>query len=162
MYLGKPKQTRVVLCAACGEAFNKPEKEVARQLRAGRSIDSFLCGFGCVGTSRKTENAPFAFYVKRARANAKSRNYECSITKEHLIELWHAQQGRCAYTHLPLRLVRRDDGNADPCTASLDRIDSSRGYVEGNVEFVSLFVNLGKNKFSKEAVVSFLENFKTQ
>ena len=40
--------------------------------------------------------------------------------------------------------------------ASLDRIDSSKGYVEGNVEFVCCAINLAKNDFCKEAVVDFL------
>jgi len=34
--------------------------------------------------------------------------------------------------------------------ASLDRIDSSIGYIEGNVEFVCLFINLSKNSFSRQ------------
>lgn len=41
--------------------------------------------------------------------------------------------------------------------ASLDRIDSSKGYIEGNVEFVCSAINLAKNNFSKEAMVSFLQ-----
>lgn len=42
-----------------------------------------------------------------------------------------------------------------PYQASLDRIDSSKGYIEGNVEFVCLAVNYAKNGFSKEQMIEF-------
>ena len=45
-----------------------------------------------------------------------------------------------------------------PELCSLDRIDPNKGYIKGNVEFVCLFINLGKTNFSKEQVVSFLGN----
>lgn len=41
--------------------------------------------------------------------------------------------------------------------ASLDRIDSSKGYVKGNVEFVCLLINMAKNSYSKKEVSSFFE-----
>jgi hypothetical protein len=44
-----------------------------------------------------------------------------------------------------------------PRRASLDRIDSSRGYVPGNVEWVCMFINYGKNSWSREAVNGVLD-----
>jgi hypothetical protein len=44
--------------------------------------------------------------------------------------------------------------------ASLDRIDSTKGYIKGNVEFVCLAINYAKNKFSKEDTLTFLNEIK--
>jgi hypothetical protein len=41
--------------------------------------------------------------------------------------------------------------------ASLDRIDSSKGYIKGNVEFVCLAINFAKNDFKKEEMKSFIK-----
>jgi hypothetical protein len=44
--------------------------------------------------------------------------------------------------------------------ASLDRIDSSKGYIEGNIEFVCLAINYAKNGFSKEETQNFIKMIK--
>lgn len=46
-----------------------------------------------------------------------------------------------------------------PDTVSLDRIDSLKGYTSCNVELVPVFINLGKNQFSKQQVVDFINQF---
>lgn len=40
-------------------------------------------------------------------------------------------------------------GKVNPKAASLDRIDSKRGYTEGNVQWVHKSVNLAKNSLSE-------------
>lgn len=42
------------------------------------------------------------------------------------------------------------DWNMSHGTASLDRIDSSKGYIEGNVQWVHKYVNVMKWDFSME------------
>ncbi|MEO1764581.1 MAG: hypothetical protein AAFR83_22070, partial [Cyanobacteria bacterium J06629_18] len=44
-----------------------------------------------------------------------------------------------------------------PKTASLDRIDSCKGYVFGNVQFVSLMANYAKRDFLEEELLRFCE-----
>jgi len=46
-------------------------------------------------------------------------------------------------------------------SASLDRIDSSKGYIQGNVQFVAYGINLAKNNFSDADVISFLDSIHT-
>ena len=45
-----------------------------------------------------------------------------------------------------------------PRKASLDRINSSKGYVKGNVEFVCSSINLAKNSFTREQMKEFLRS----
>lgn len=69
-----------------------------------------------------------------------------NITIKDAWELFEAQEHRCALTgveiYLPARWI-------DTGTASLDRIDSSRGYEPGNVQWVHKDVNRMKNSFDQ-------------
>lgn len=91
------------------------------------------------------------------------KNKECAIDLNYLEKLWEKQKGKCPYTNIDLKLQRHNykiDTEKYYMYASLDRIDSSKGYIPGNVEFVSLGINFMKNKFSKESVLDFLELIK--
>lgn len=43
------------------------------------------------------------------------------------------------------------------CTASLDRIDSAKGYVEGNVQWVHKRINLMKGTLSEKDFIAFCQ-----
>ena len=45
--------------------------------------------------------------------------------------------------------------------ASLDRIDSSKGYTKDNVEFVSTSINYMKNSMSKEDTLELIQIIKS-
>lgn len=83
--------------------------------------------------------------VKREAAN---RNLPFKITIKYAWDLFKKQQGRCALTGWPLRFKAHHQDQ--PATASLDRIDSKRGYVKGNVQWVHKDVNLMKVDFAQK------------
>jgi hypothetical protein len=85
---------------------------------------------------------------KRIRKSGKAIPFDLDI--DHLDEVWERQQGRCIYTGIPLEFANAASSNA---TASLDRIDSSKGYEYGNVQFVHKDVNIMKMDFSSERFV---------
>jgi len=58
-------------------------------------------------------------------------------------------RGRCEVSGLKLNVPRT--GPILPSTASLDRIDSTKGYLEGNCRFVALAVNLAMQRWGDEA-----------
>lgn len=77
----------------------------------------------------------------------KRRNLNFTITKEYVWNLFEAQHGKCALTGMDIIL---DVGSKTKNqTASLDRIDSSKGYVSGNVQWVHKDVNSMKMDFSE-------------
>ena len=86
--------------------------------------------------------------------HAKYRNDECTITKEHLFELWENQKGRCALTEVPLTTVH-GNGWQVPTNVSLDRIDSNKNYVLGNVRLVCWQVNMMKGQLTDEELFIF-------
>lgn len=60
---------------------------------------------------------------------------EFTITIEYAWELFLAQDRKCVFTGKPLTMWGKKNGKYEG-TASLDRIDSTKGYVEGNVQWV--------------------------
>ena len=79
------------------------------------------------------------------------RNLEFLISIEYAWELFLKQKGKCFYTNLDIELKTRNSGQM---TASLDRIDSSLGYVEGNVVWVHKHINIMKNEYNHEYFLS--------
>jgi hypothetical protein len=66
---------------------------------------------------------------------------EFDITVPFLVDLLERQDGKCALSGLPMltathRDERPDDARCNPNKLSIDRIDSSRGYTEDNVQLV--------------------------
>lgn len=80
-----------------------------------------------------------------------SRGLEFNITIEFAWELYQKQNGKCFYTGLDIELKPRNNGHM---TASMDRIDSTKGYLENNVVWIHKDVNLMKNTFTKEYFLS--------
>lgn len=79
------------------------------------------------------------YFLAKVKKGAErlSRTLPVEVGIDYLDSLWAAQNGRCAYTNIELII----GGNGEETTASLDRIDSSVGYIEGNVQFVHKDIN---------------------
>jgi hypothetical protein len=78
------------------------------------------------------------------------------IDADYLQEIWDRQCGLCVYSGVPLTF----EANR-PHTVSLDRIDSSGDYVEGNVQLVCAVVNRMKMDMSEETFLAFCESITT-
>jgi len=74
------------------------------------------------------------------------RGLEWDLTFDEAVDIFERQGGRCALTGLPLV----PNGDFGAITASLDRVDNSRGYVRGNVQFVHKQVNMMRGELSME------------
>jgi hypothetical protein len=75
----------------------------------------------------------------RWKISAKKRKLGWSLTLEVIEKMLEAQNGECYYTGLPLVL-----GPNSRHTVSLDRLDSTQGYILSNVVLCCTFVNLAK------------------
>lgn len=101
---------------------------------------------GCLHGSKPSESyynfsgykemSGHSFY--RIKHSAEKRGLEFSITKEYIYELYLLQNRKCALTGLNIEISALKDKIQ---TASLDRIDSSKGYIEGNVQWLHVEVN---------------------
>lgn len=76
-------------------------------------------------------------FMSRVRAGARNRGLEYNITIEYLWNLFIEQDRRCVFTDQILIF----SGFSELQTASIDRIDSLKGYIEGNVQWVHKDIN---------------------
>lgn len=86
-------------------------------------------------------------YFRRLEKGAINRNIIFNIDKEYSYSLFN---GKCSISGLDIVLNR----DVSKQTASLDRIDSSKGYIEGNVQWVHKDVNIMKNKLNQDYFIN--------
>jgi hypothetical protein len=144
-------------CEKCGNLFKKALKTYKYKIKKGQT--KFYCVGDCAKKNRADELSPLREILRQSLKVSKTRNREHNLTLEFLKELWDSQKGICPYTKKEMILSGFKKHVLH--SASLDRIDSSKGYVKGNVEFVCLFINLGKNGFTKDEVKEFLQRIVT-
>lgn len=89
-------------------------------------------------------------YWGHVKSNAKIRNIQFSITIEEAWDLFEKQGRKCALSDLPLSLEFSSAKNGPIPTASLDRIDNSKGYVLENLQWLHKDVNLMKLTHNQE------------
>ena len=92
-------------------------------------------------------------HFKSIKRGAISRNLEFSITIEYLWELFLKQDKKCSISGMPL-IMKDVKKRTKTKTASLDRIDSSKGYTKDNVQWVHRDINMMKNSFNQEYFIS--------
>jgi hypothetical protein len=90
-------------------------------------------------------------YLSYLRAKAVKRSGSC-ISTDNLEELWLLQNGMCAITGWPLTMSL--GSGVVSTNASIDRIDSSIGYISGNVQLVCRAANIAKSNLSMEVFIS--------
>ena len=85
------------------------------------------------------------------KRGADTRGLLFEVDMEFLDDLFKQQDGKCALSGMDIILPKSDEhrvtGNS---TASLDRIDSNRGYTKENVQWVHKWVNKMKQNLQKD------------
>jgi hypothetical protein len=163
-------QTEVVCGdSQCGKSFMKDVSEVKRNQKRGSKN---YCSLSCSGKDKHEQlliycGNPQNFKgvvrsdkytgIRDHLRRAKNRNHEVTITLDDLLEQWILQDGICVYTGVKLIHPIRAKDEGFLFTASLDRVDSSIGYVPGNIQFISTTANLAKNKLTHHEMLKFCE-----
>ena len=83
-------------------------------------------------------------FAHKYKNSAKLRNIDWNVSFEYLADLLIEQDFKCALTGWDIHAM---DTNSP---ASLDRIDSSLGYIEGNLQWVTSKVNMMKQHYSQQ------------
>ena len=99
----------------------------------------FMIANGMVGDLTLTQ------YTKLKRS-AERRNYEFSVSIEYLWNLYLSQNRKCNITGDLLPNIKE---------ASLDRVDSNLGYIEGNVQWVTYRANVSKHTMTMSELYEF-------
>jgi len=88
------------------------------------------------------------------KKNAKVRNLDVSITLEDIWNKFISQDRKCALSGLDIKFgnTRKDN------TASVDRIDSKKGYINGNIQIVYKDINRLKMDFPEKTLFNLCKN----
>jgi hypothetical protein len=98
-------------------------------------------------------------------AKQRKNKGECNLDLTYLANVWIKQSGRCVLSGQKLILPMKRGGITIECwpqghfpiNASLDRIDNSLGYVQGNVRFIGVMANYGRATFTDLEFIEFCE-----
>ena len=159
-------------CTQCGIEFYKPKSEFDLNQKLNKNN---FCNRTCVGFfnvknlpklaiglknlnpyNRSDEFSKYKEYLRRI----KRRQGKTNLTLPYLKQIFISQNERCVYSKVKLKHPNKAKNKSNIYTASLDRIDSSKPYEIGNVQFVSISMNHMKNSMSHEDTLELIKIIK--
>jgi hypothetical protein len=108
---------------------------------------------------KNNENLKKIFYSRVQ--NIKKREIDVMEgLRDYLIKLWIEQDKKCYYSGVEMQLK----GYADNINnvATVDRIDSSKGYIEGNIVLCCSIINKMKQNLSIEELIYWCDLIKNK
>ena len=88
-------------------------------------------------------------YFSNIRQGAKQRKLDFLITKKELWDLYIEQDKKCALTNVELTLPNGNTKNLE-YDGSIDRLDSNKGYIIENLQWVWHKINRLKNNYDQD------------
>ncbi len=113
------------------------------KMKSGHTQGCRSCGWIKAGITRKggeLSSGTWRIIINGAR----DRSLAFEITREEALQKFVDQKRKCALTGVDLVLKRNTGEPRSKVTASLDRIDSSKGYFLSNVQWVHKIINIMK------------------
>ena len=137
-----------------------PEERLARKRELDRAKSKlYRAKHGSVidkrdWTNRKKRmnediNYLFRLAISASKNRAKTAGKEHNIDIAYLNHVWEEQQGLCNLTKIKMA----QEVNS-PNKVSIDRIDSNLGYIKGNIQLVTGFVNKAKLDMTQAEFIS--------
>ena len=139
-------------CPQCGET--KPASEFPKSRASPDGLNTYCKTCSNIRSKEFQKKRPFYPAFNAARNRAKNRNLPFSITEEYLESIW---TGVCPVFQVRLDLPRHGGTALSPAKPSLDRLVPDRGYVPGNVIWISMRANQMKNDGTSEELLRVAE-----
>ena len=149
----------LILCTSCGEYMDESNFSKRSDLKHRNNRDYFCrtCStkrheynYARSKLSKIKCNSTIDGFLKNllqhSKNRKKSRFNDRNIDFDYLLELYNNQNGLCKISGVPMTTIV--GGGKIQTNISLDRIDSSIGYVKGNIQLVCAIVNIMKSTLS--------------
>lgn len=150
----------VLVRCICGLEFSKSLSDMLYHEKNNYSNRCYNC---FIANRRKSGKFLQWHWYNNVIQNAKNRNMALEIDIEYCENLWEEQGGMCALSGVPITppvrtscksLITGKKTTRYEGDASLDRIDSYKGYIEGNVQWVHKSVNRMKMNMTDEELIN--------
>ncbi len=133
-------------CYKCGNLQSYLRKNYAKEsLRLNK-----MCK---VCSNRVVDNSHLGFYkdipiswFNKVKVCAETRGLKFELTIEYIWELYVEQDNRCSLSDIAIGWSEIGQRH----TISIDRIDSSKGYLKDNVQLVQKDINMMKQAYSQD------------
>lgn len=99
----------------------------------------------------RNSSPEYRMFYKTKKSSVKKNKREFNLEVEDIIIPSH-----CPY--LNIELTTDPSSSSQPNYYSIDRMDSSKGYVKGNIQIISLLANIMKNNATTEQLITFSQN----
>jgi len=162
-FSGQAKEGTILVrceCTSCGSTFEqRPSYLISNKTKSCRSCARKKLRTGALNYwSWKGYEEIEGSVLSNLKAGAKRRGIEVDITLKDIWDIYIQQDRKCWYTGLPVSFEKDGDCNrvnSDNATrtASIDRIDSSKGYTKDNIRIVHQMVNIMKNVYPEERFI---------
>lgn len=155
------------LCKPCGAKLHAIWcDENAEHLKEYRSTPDFKKK-RAISVAKCNQKSPEAFLRAQMQHLTKKSNYKKKTAKKlnpicldvqidysYLIELYNKQNGNCALLEIPMTYQFKNFQSI-----SVDRIDSTKGYIPGNVQLVCQFMNTAKKNYTNADCQRILDQY---
>ena len=129
-----------VSCYAVAKGTSRGCLECDQKKRSGNGNHTWR-GFGEVPGS----------FTQRFKRKCKEKEWVWEVTAENIHNIFINQNKKCALTGLEISFENLNEEKFGySCTASLDRIDSKKGYTLDNIQVVHKDINIMKNQYPQE------------
>lgn len=129
-------------CRVCHNKYGRDKQEMTKnELAVSRKY-----------RLKYRKEKPLEQLLKTVKGNAKRVGREFTIKIEDLYELWKIQDGNCFFTNRKM-----DYELGDKTSVSIDRLDSSIGYIKSNIVLCQSKVNVVKNDLTIEELKTFCQ-----
>lgn len=131
----KNKETWTCQCKCDNHTISNVSRE---RLTSGRSQSC-----GCMGSHKFYEELSGTFW-STIRVGAQARNINFNLSQKEAWDLYIKQNRKCALSGIKIQFAKSAVDFAEYQTASLDRIDSSKGYSIDNIQWIHKRLNIMK------------------
>jgi len=94
-------------------------------------------------------------FINKTKERSFNKKLEFDLTLKFLWKLYQKQNKKCALTGEDIHFGF--DSKSTGATASIDRIDSKKGYIKDNVQWVHVDINYMKHKLSTSQFINWCE-----
>lgn len=148
-YNGKKQaQTNVWLCRCihCKQELKVRQSNVLHNQNGCKNCNARISGL------KERKYAFPSMFWNRIKFRAKNKDRVLEVDDKFLFDLFVKQNGKCKLSGVDITIPQLNK-DMKKCTASLDRIDSSKGYIRDNVQWIHKEINAMKMAVSDEKLI---------